>query len=278
MKRYWGNIRVVALGIAMGAAFAPASLAAQDSHAEHDAHVRETRATAAATAGRRADPAAAATTASMGKDATLDRHMSAHMRMTPTRARTSADSARAAAVVATMHDALAKYRDVRVAEAEGFKIFAPEITTQRVYHFTHYGKAFKEHFRFDPTQPTSLLYRKDPAGQFVLVGAMYVAPKRASEDDLDARIPLSVAQWHAHTNICVPKRGQRERWREMRGGQMLFGPTGAITTKEDCASSGGRFHEQLFGWMVHANAFESDDPAMIWGGEHGKSGEHEHSH
>lgn len=275
MNRYPESIRLAAVGIAMAAA-APALLAAQDSHANHDAPARETRATAAAAAGSRSDPAAAATTASMGNDTTLNRHMSAHMRMTPTRAPSAADSARASAVVATMRDALAKYRDVRVAEAEGFKIFAPEIKTQRVYHFTHYGKAFKEHFRFDPAQPTSLLYRKEPEGKFALVGAMYVAPKRASEEDLNARIPLSIAQWHAHVNVCVPKRGERERWREMRDGQMLFGPTGVITTREDCASSGGRFHEQLFGWMVHVNAFGSDDPAVIWGGEHGKSGAQKH--
>src|SRR5260370_8001732 len=33
---------------------------------------------------------------------------------------------------------------------------------------------------------------------------MYSAPADASPDQLDAIIPLSVAHWHAHTNICLP--------------------------------------------------------------------------
>lgn len=222
------------------------------------------------------DPAAEAASATMGHEGTMPAHVRAHMRMSPRRPATREDSVRAAAIVMTLRDALGRYRDVRVAEADGFKMFAPQLKNQRVYHFTHYGKAFREHFRFDPTQPTSLLYRKDSAGTFVLVGAMYVAPKRASLDDLDKRVPLSVAQWHAHTNICVPPPRQRERWREMRDGKMLFGPAGVIATKEECSAAGGRFHEQLFGWMVHANVFASDDPAVIWGDEHGSGSQHAH--
>lgn len=246
----------------------PASGAAQ-----HTAHVHDEPAAKDAPV-RPADPAAEAATASMGHEGAMPAPMRAHMRMSPRRPATRADSARAAAIVATLREALGKYRDVRVAEAEGFRMFAPKLKNQRVYHFTHSGKAFREVFRFDPAQPTSLLYRKDANGAFILLGAMYVAPKRSSFDDLNERVPLSVAQWHAHTNVCVPPPRQRERWREMRDGQMLFGPAGVIATKADCSAAGGRFHEQLFGWMVHANVFASDDPAKIWGEEHGD--EHKH--
>lgn len=175
---------------------------------------------------------------------------SAHMRVTPPRRATRADSARAAAVMAELTPAIEKYRDVRVAEADGFRQFAPGVK-QRVYHYTNRRNAIREHFRFDPTKPTSLLYEERVDGERVLVGAMYVAPKRASLEELDERIPSGIAQWHAHVNICIPKRGERERWLERRDGQPVFGPAGLIATESDCDAAGGRFHEQLFGWMVH---------------------------
>ena len=174
-----------------------------------------------------------------------------HMRVTPTRPATGADSARAAAIIGELTPAIAKYRDVRLAEEDGFELFAPGVKGQRVYHYTNRRNTVREQFRFDPTRPTSLLYEDRPNGERVLVGAMYVAPKRASLEELDERVPLGIAQWHAHVNICLPKRGRKERWLERRNGQPVYGPTGVIATEAECDRVGGRFHEQLFGWMVH---------------------------
>ena len=204
---------------------------------------------------------------------------SAHLRVTPLRTATRSDSARAAAVVDALMPAIEKYRDVRVAEADGFRQFAPGVK-QRVYHYTSRRNAIREHFRFDPTKPTSLLYEERANGEKVLVGAMYVAPKRASLEDLDERIPLGIAQWHAHINICLPRRGHKERWLERRNGQPVYGPTGVIATKAECDSVGGRFHEQLFGWMVHVTLPTAADPHAKWGhdtggGGHGAGG-HQH--
>ena len=213
------------------------------------------------------DPAATEAERTMG-GGHHDPRLAGHMRMTPSRPITREDSVRATRIVAELRRSLEQYRDVRVAVADGFREFAPGVRGQRVHHFTNYRRAFAEQFRFDPTKPSSLLYEKDAQGRFVLVGAMYVAPKRASAEDLDARIPLSVAQWHAHVNVCVPGRRDRERWREMRNGQMLFGPAGVITTREACDAERGRFHEQLFGWMVHANVFKTDDPLGAFGEKH----------
>ena len=187
--------------------------------------------------------------------------MNPHMRMTALRAPSAGDSARARALADTLRRALAKYRDVRVAEADGFKQFAPQVKNQHVYHFTRKWNAMKAAFTFDPSEPTSLLYKKDASGNFVLTGAMYTAPRRASEDDLNARVPLSIARWHEHVNICVPKRGDTERWKETKNGAMLFGPAGSITTKAECNAEGGRWFAQLFGWMVHANVYRGD----VWG-------------
>lgn len=198
--------------------------------------------------------------------------MAAHMETTPLRPHTQADSMRAVKIVAELRAGIAKYRDVRVAVDDGFRQFAPQLRNQRVYHFTNYRWGFQNAFRFSAAKPTSLLYRKDSAGSFVLVGAMYTAPKGHSPDKLDKRVPLSVAQWHRHINWCLPPKGRDARWLETRNGRPVFGPLG-VATRAECDSAGGRFEKQVFGWMVHANVYAGDDPKIIWGDEHRMSGD-----
>jgi hypothetical protein len=192
---------------------------------------------------------------------------SLHMEMTPAIAGTASDSARAARVAAALRSALAKYADTTAAVADGYHMFLPGLKAQKVFHFTNNWRAMQESFRFEPTRPTSLLYRKDSAGKLVLVGAMYTAPKRFGYDKLDARVPLSVARWHKHVNWCIPKRGETARWLETRDGAPIFGPESPIASKEACDVVGGRFEKSVFGWMLHANVF-AEDPAMVWGDEH----------
>ncbi|MCI0658837.1 MAG: hypothetical protein L0170_17435, partial [Acidobacteria bacterium] len=179
-----------------------------------------------------------------------------HMKWTAERALTAEDRKRAAEVLVTLRPALEKYKDYRVALEEGFQIFAPDFP-QPEYHFTHYGYAFRNAFSFDPARPTSLLYRKTTAG-YELVGAMYTASRLSDEDDLHERIPLSVARWHQHVNICLPPRGQ-----ERSSDWTRFGPRGSITTEAQCNEAGGRWRAHLFGWMVHVYPYESDW-ARIW--------------
>jgi len=107
-------------------------------------------------------------------------HMdSAHMSMTPVRPATDEDQRRADEISATLGKAIERYRDYRVALADGFHIFAPNLP-QAQYHFTNYWNGYLEGFTFDPARPTSLLYRKTKDG-YELIGAMYTAPKaRAS--------------------------------------------------------------------------------------------------
>ena len=198
-----------------------------------------------------------------------------HMEMTPLRVATSADSARAASVAATLRTSLAKYADTTAAVADGYKMFAPELKQQKVYHFTSNWHAVQEAFRFDPAAPTSLLYHKDPEGRFVLVGAMYTAPKRFGVEKLDSRVPTSIARWHKHVNWCIPGKGAKERWLERRDGQAVFGPESPIATKQACDAVGGTFHENVFGWMVHANVMAGTDPAAVWGDEHAGHDMHE---
>jgi hypothetical protein len=136
-----------------------------------------------------------------------------------------------------------------VALNDGFKIFLPNIP-QPEYHFTSYRNGFLEAFTFDPRRPTSLLYRKTSTG-YELVGAMYTMPKRASEDQLNARVPLSVAMWHLHTNLCMPPSAvlRNADWTR-------FGLKGSIATQDACDAAGGRFRPSIFGWMVHVYPYE----------------------
>jgi hypothetical protein len=191
-----------------------------------------------------------------------------HMLMTPTRPVAQGDSARAAAIAATLRTSIAKYADTTAAVADGYRMFAPQIKNQRVYHFTRGWNAVQEAFRFDPAKPTSLLYARGSDGTLHLIGGMYTAPKRWSADKLDERIPLSVARWHKHVNWCIPPRGQRARWLERANGAPVFGPESPIATKAACDAVGGIFYADPLGWMVHANVMTSSDPALIWGDDH----------
>ena len=130
--------------------------------------------------------------------------MGAHMVMTDSRPQTPADVERARDVMNTLRRALVKYHDYHVALSENYRIFLPTVP-QDVYHFTDYAAAQQEYTgHFDPARPGSLLYVKNSSGDYVLVGAMYSAPADYTPSQLDELIPLSVAHWHAHTNICLP--------------------------------------------------------------------------
>ncbi len=168
-----------------------------------------------------------------------------HMRMTATRTASAQDTARANEVTRQLRGGLEKYKDYHVALNEGYKIFLPNLP-QPEYHFTNYFNGFFEAFSFDASRPTSLLYKKTSDG-YELVGAMYTMPKRATEEQLNARIPLSVAIWHLHTNLCMPPKDHPFRntdWHK-------FGLKGSIATSDACDAAGGRFQPVIFGWMVH---------------------------
>jgi len=173
-----------------------------------------------------------------------------HMHMTAMRPASAQDTARANEVVTQLRGGLEKYKDYHVALNEGYKIFLPDLP-QPEYHFTNYANGFFEAFSFDASRPTSLLYKKTPGG-YELVGAMYTMPKRATEEQLNARIPLSVATWHLHTNLCMPPKGQPFQNTDRH----KFGLKGSIATSDACDAAGGRFQPVIFGWMVHVYPYE----------------------
>jgi len=178
----------------------------------------------------------------------IDAH-SQHMHMTGMRPETPEDAARANEIVTQLRAGIEKYKDYHVALNDGYKIFLPNLP-QPEYHFTNYVNGFLEAFKFDPSRPTSLLYKKTSDG-YELVGAMYTMPQRATEEQLNARVPLSVAMWHLHTNLCMQQRGQ------LRGADWnKFGLKGSIATQAACDAAKGRFRPVIFGWMVHVYPYE----------------------
>jgi hypothetical protein len=180
-----------------------------------------------------------------------------HMFMTPLKPKAPGDARRAEEIVEILGKSISKYKDYRVAIADGYQIFLPRVP-QPQYHFTNYRNAFAAAFVFNPAHPTSLLYKKTADG-YELEGAMFTAPKNATEQQLNERVPLSVARWHEHVNFCMPPKGVaalQADWKQ-------FGLAGSIATEDACEKAGGRWVKQIFGWMVHVYPFETD-PDKVW--------------
>lgn len=182
-------------------------------------------------------------------------HGDPHVKLTRPRPLAPEDKRRADAILTGLKSGLERYKDYRAAIEDGYQPFLPQLPL-REYHFTNYRMAFREAFRFDASRPSSLLYRKRGDG-YELAGAMFTAPKSFTEEQLHERVPLSVATWHAHVNICLPPRGaERPDWSR-------FGLKGAIVTEAVCRDARGRWYPQLFGWMVHVYPFE-EEAGHIW--------------
>ena len=191
-----------------------------------------------------------------------------HMKMTALRDLRPGDEERAQKVIEAARQVAEKYKDYHTALNDGFQIFLPKVP-QKMYHFTNYSYAFDAALDFHPDRPTSLLYEKHGGG-YKLVGVMYTAPKHFTEADLDQRIPLSIARWHEHVNLCMPP---AERKREALGPNPKFGFRGSIATKEACEANGGTFRPLMFNWMVHLYPLEKTE-AAIWDVTRGRDHNH----
>jgi hypothetical protein len=183
--------------------------------------------------------------------------MGPHMRMTVMRQLQPGDKERGEAVAQRTREAIEKYRDYRVALRDGYKILLPDVP-QKMYHFNNTQYYLEAERQLNPEHPTSLLYEKARDG-YKLVGVMFTAPSEATEDELNRRIPLSVASWHQHVNICLP---QGDPLQKLFGQGTEFGLDGSITTLEECERAGGQFIPQLFGWMVHLYPYERTTQEM----------------
>ena len=178
--------------------------------------------------------------------------MGPHMKMTPYQPITAQDMARMNAIVQNAHVCFDKYQDYHLALQDGYRIFAPTIP-QDIYHFANVQSFVEAQTTFDLAHPSALLYQKN-AGGYHFVGVMYSAPANVTAEQLNQRIPISIAPWHLHVNFCLPA-GDNEQ--TLFQANSLFGLTGTISTQAQCTKVGGTFYSSMYGWMVHIPLFGS---------------------
>ncbi|HVN50333.1 MAG TPA: hypothetical protein VMT43_02815 [Acidimicrobiales bacterium] len=108
---------------------------------------------------------------------------------------TAAQSAAAMQLVQSTSAAVAKYRNLAVAKADGYVAI-----TDPAYPVVHYIKAAAMgKAPLDPNQVQSLVYAKTARG-WVLAAAMYMT----QGNGVDGPMPGGcLTQWHAHTNLCI---------------------------------------------------------------------------
>ena len=180
--------------------------------------------------------------------------MAGHMYMTPLRPKQPGDKEKAIAVVAAAKAAIERYTDYRRALADGYVIANPKLK-QPQYHFMNQANTREADLHFDATKPTALLYRRTPMQEYKLEGVMFTANPDATEDELNERIPLSIARWHRHVNVCD---APEDRVKDYQAVHPKFGMFGSIKTAEACTAERGVFHPYKFTWMLHIFPYEPD--------------------
>ena len=117
------------------------------------------------------------------------------MQAVPSKPPTPAQQEAAARLVAETRAGIAKYQNIEVALADGYRAStAPNAPT------VHYENPAYAHdgLILDPDRPEDLVYANTSHGP-VLLGAMYMMPK-AGEPGPD--IGGSLTRWHVHENLC----------------------------------------------------------------------------
>ena len=180
--------------------------------------------------------------------------MTNHMCITPLRPKQPGDEERAKALVALVRVSIEKYKDYKKALADGYVIANPTVV-QPQYHFMNNTNARLADTQFDATKPSALLYYQTPTKRYNLEGVMFTDSTSANEDELNERVPLSIARWHEHMNFCA---APAEKVKEYHGDRPKFGMFGSIHTKEACQAEGGTFFPVIFNWMIHVFPYEND--------------------
>jgi len=180
--------------------------------------------------------------------------MTNHMCITPLRPMQPADEEKVKALIKQVKAAIERYKDYKKALADGYVIANPKVV-QPQYHFTNDANVRLADTQFDPTKPSALLYYQTPTQHYKLEGVMFTDSTSATEDELNERIPLSIARWHEHTNFCA---APADKVNEYHDAHPKFGMFGSIHTKEACDAEGGTFFPVIFSWMIHVFPYEDN--------------------
>ena len=121
-----------------------------------------------------------------------------HAMQTPkcTTAPTGAQTEAAMGVVQSTSSAVAKYKDLSAAVADGYSPITD--TRYPVVHYLNYSY-MRSGDVMDPNHVQSLVYAFTPYGP-VLVAAMYLMPSVGDPGPMPGGC---LTQWHAHTNLCT---------------------------------------------------------------------------
>ena len=138
----------------------------------------------------------------------------------------------------------AKYRDVRVAQADGYQPIGPDVPGMGIHYLGSHSNGF------DVEHPDILLYEKSVSapGGYALVGVSYlfVADTDTDGQPKNPPFPKSLASWHRHSDLCVfPDRSVKSN-----------------LTADQCKAQGGAF-TALTQWMIHAWIWK-DSPAGVF--------------
>jgi hypothetical protein len=158
---------------------------------------------------------------------------------------TYAELENTAALLQSARQATEKYRDVRVAEADGYHAIGPDVPGMGIHYVGPYDGS-----TFDVAHPAILLYEKSTENEngFSLVGVSYLlkAPPGSDGQPLNAPFPKSLANWHRHENLCV----------------LTDRSVKSELSAEKCGAAGGQFTAETQ-WMVHAWIWK-DSPAGVF--------------
>jgi hypothetical protein len=156
-----------------------------------------------------------------------------------------AELTRTAALLETARHSTEKYKDVRTAEADGYKAIGPDVPGMGIHFVGPYGGS-----SFDVERPAILLYEKDSSavGGYGLVGVSYLFTAVEGPDGQPENppFPKALAQWHRHTNICV----------------LADRSAHTNLSESQCTTQGGHFTAETQ-WMIHAWIWK-DSPTGVF--------------
>jgi hypothetical protein len=115
---------------------------------------------------------------------------------------TAAEQAAADELVAATRAGVARFADVRDAEAAGYRVVTPfAFYGARAAHFQNPAYATDGRL-LDPERPEDLMYLKHDDGSLTLVGVMFVAPIGKGP-----RVGGPLTNWHVHDDLCASLSG-----------------------------------------------------------------------
>ena len=150
----------------------------------------------------------------------------------------------------SLRAATEKYRDVNTALADGY-VQVGGVVPNMGAHFIHEDRVNDGVLNVE--EPEFVLYDRDPAGQWRLVGTAFVLPREldplssveAAGDDHPEGFEGPLDNWHVHYLLCtLPNGGFR------------------TLSKEACEAREGLFTPS-FGWMIHAWVHD-DNPLGVF--------------